>query len=486
MNKLTIQNNKTCNIVLPDNPEMLSKLRQLLSYQQEGYEYTVAHKHHGWNGRVCLLTTKGSFPSGLQDRVVKFLNENNIQYDIVDKRNKLEINKPIDILPTLSKLGMIPRDYQYAMVEATKGKTKGIIRVTTGSGKSLCIAMCAALYNTPTIIFVTGLSLLGQIHKMLEQVFNEKIGYIGNSIIDIRKINVCSIWSIGRALNIKDIIIDDEDNEVENFNGNDAQSIIELLKATKLFLFDECHSVTTNTIKEIFKNIDPHRCFGFSATPFRQNGSDIIVNGYLGEQIINITASELIARKVLAQPIIKFINIPSIPIYSKNYAEVYNEYIVENDIRNNIIMLETKKIISKGYRPLVLFKNIAHGKILARLFEKNNITFGLLNGKNTLEEREAMQEKFINKEIDVILGSVIYDIGIDIKQISALVLAGGGKSSIKTLQRIGRCIRGSDGKTYAAVIDFIDNIRYLKNHSKIRYEIYKSEPGFIVKGYDGK
>jgi len=486
MNKITIQNNKTCNIVLPDNPEIISKLRQLLSYQQEGYEYTVAHKHGGWNGRVCLMTAKGSFPSGLKDRVIKLLDEHHITYEIINKRKELEINQALDILPNLHKMGMIPRDYQHAMVEATKGQTKGIIRACTGSGKSIAIAMVAAQYNTPTIIFVTGLSLLGQIHKMLEQVFDEKIGYIGNSIVDIRNINVCSIWSIGRALNIKDVVIDDEDNDSEDFSDNNTLAIINLLKTTKLFLFDECHSVTTDTIKEIFKNIDPHRCFGFSATPFRGDGSDIVVNGYLGEQIINITASELIGRKVLAQPIIKFINIPSIPIYSKSYAEVYNEFIVENDIRNNIIMLETKKLISKGYRPLILFKIIAHGKALAKLFEKNNISFGLLNGKNSLEEREAMQEKFINNEIDVILGSTVYDLGIDIKQISALILAGGGKSSIKTLQRIGRAIRGDKNKSYAAIIDFIDNIRYLKKHSKIRYDIYKSEPGFIVRGYNGE
>lgn len=486
MNRITIQNNKTCQIVLPDNPEIIGKLRQLLSYQQEGYEYTAAYKHSGWNGRICLLTTKGLFPLGLQERVVNFLNEYHIKYEIVDKRIPLETNQAIDILPNLYKMRMVPRDYQNAMVEATFGKTKGIIRACTGAGKSVTIAMVAANYNTPTIIFVTGLSLLGQIHKMLEQAFNEKIGYVGNSIVDIRNINVCSIWSIGRALNVKDIIIEDEGSDSEDFSENNREAILNLLKTTRLFLFDECHSVTTATIKEIFKNIDPHRCFGFSATPFRGDGTDIVVNGYLGEQIINITASELIERKVLAQPIIKFINIPSIPIYSKSYSEVYNEFIVENDIRNHIIMLETKKLIAKGYRPLILFKIIAHGKVLAKLFEKNNISFGLLNGKNSLEERETMQEKFINKEIDVILGSTVYDLGIDIKQISALVLAGGGKSSIRTLQRIGRCIRGNEGKTYAAVIDFYDNIRYLNKHSKIRYEIYKSEPGFIVKGYDGK
>jgi len=70
--------------------------------------------------------------------------------------------------------------------------------------------------------------------------------------------------------------------------------------------------------------------------------------------------------------------------------------------------------------------------------------------------------------------------GVDIPILSGLVLAGGGKSSIAITQSVGRCLRKYPGKTIAAVVDFYDNVRYLKKHSQIRYKIYKSEPGFQV------
>jgi len=65
-------------------------------------------------------------------------------------------------------------------------------------------------------------------------------------------------------------------------------------------------------------------------------------------------------------------------------------------------------------------------------------------------------------------------------ELNALVLCGGGKSSIRALQRIGRVIRAFPGKNFAAVVDFFDQARFLKKHSMIRYDIYSSEPGFKV------
>lgn len=55
-----------------------------------------------------------------------------------------------------------------------------------------------------------------------------------------------------------------------------------------------------------------------------------------------------------------------------------------------------------------------------------------------------------------------------------------GKSSVKSLQRIGRIIRQSKNKDYAAVIDFYDQTKFLKKHSMLRYKTYVEEQGFIV------
>ena len=81
----------------------------------------------------------------------------------------------------------------------------------------------------------------------------------------------------------------------------------------------------------------------------------------------------------------------------------------------------------------------------------------------------------------VLIASKIFDQGVDIPELDALILAGSGKSSARALQRIGRVIRGYPGKKWANVIEFWDNAKYLESHSSARLKIYKSEPAFQIK-----
>lgn len=64
--------------------------------------------------------------------------------------------------------------------------------------------------------------------------------------------------------------------------------------------------------------------------------------------------------------------------------------------------------------------------------------------------------------------------------LDALILAGAGKSPTRALQRIGRVIRSNSGKKDAVVIDFFDDVKYLRAHSKRREKLYRSEAEFQV------
>lgn len=482
MNKITIQNNKTCHIVLPDSPEGMFELKQFLSFKMIGVEYTQAFKH-GWDGFTHLLDKKSNFPLGLLPKVQKFLNDKTIQYEIEDKREEnLLYTLPINISDNLKAIGKEPRDYQLSMVDAAINNRKGIIRACTGSGKTLAAGLITAQFNKPTIIYVIGLDLLQQFHTTFTELFKEPIGFIGNGICEIHRINIVSIWTIGKSLDIKFKMFEEEEaEEKEDFDVLNKIKLQQLLKDTELHIFDECHSVSCDTVKEIYKAIDPIRIYGMSGTPYRDDGSDLLINGMLGEQIINVSASELIERKLLSQPIIKFVNVPALPVHSRTYAEVYNEYIVDNEARNYLILKETQSLVAKGYQVLVLFKQIRHGKLLHKLFKENNIKCDILHGAHKLEHREEIKQQLADDKLNVILASTVFDIGVDIPTLSGLVLAGSGKSSVKALQRIGRVIRGAAGKNFSAIVDFVDNVRFLKNHSQARYKVYASEKGFIVK-----
>src|SRR5690606_14891566 len=123
---------------------------------------------------------------------------------------------------------------------------------------------------------------------------------------------------------------------------------------------------------------------------------------------------------------------------------------------------------------LVLFKNKAHGKRLYKMLS-GKISCAMLDGDDDFKIREEVCDKIKIGEIDCIIASTIFDIGVDLPVLSALVIAGGGKSSVRALQRVGRILRLYHGKTIAPVIDFCDQAPFLLDHSLKRKEILELE-----------
>lgn len=477
MNKILVLNNKKCQFTT-DDEKLFKLLYSYLSFKMPGVEYTPAYQN-GWNGFTYLLSKTGKFNYGLLKKVQNFLENKNEKYTIEDKRPATIKNIELDISKNLKDNKLIPREHQERIVVAALSTDRGIIRAATGSGKTLCTALITAKINKPTIIYVIGLDLLDQFHKLFTKLFNEPIGYIGDGTCNIERINIASIWTIGRSLKLDNILEDDNDNKEAEISDKNSDKIIKLLQNTKLHIFDESHVVATNTISEIYKNIDPEYIYGFSGTPFRDDNSDLLINGILGEQIINVSASELIKLNLLATPLIKFFTVPKMSVGTV-YTAVYKEYIVENEIRNNLIVFKTKELIEKKYTPLVLFKQIKHGEILLEKLMLAGIRCAMLSGDDSLDKRNEIKDLLLKKEIDLILASTIFDIGLDLPELNALVLCSGGKSSIRALQRIGRVIRAFPGKKFAAVVDFYDQVKFLKKHSLTRYAIYSAEDGFKV------
>jgi superfamily II DNA or RNA helicase len=86
-----------------------------------------------------------------------------------------------------------------------------------------------------------------------------------------------------------------------------------------------------------------------------------------------------------------------------------------------------------------------------------------------------VKEKITSGKIKCIVASTIYDIGVDLPILSGLIIAGGGKSSVRALQRVGRVIRLHPSKKQAAIIDFADQAPYLLEHSERRRDILLEE-----------
>ena len=488
MTKILIRNN-TCQITEEPDANHILALDKHLSFYVQGAEHTAAFRGYvnregdfvKWDGFKKLLTPTLQFPVGLLDRVSDFYHAAGKQFETFDKRASKSIGKSQDILENLRGIGKEPYPYQLEILDVIDKNDRGIIKVATGGGKSLIAALIAAKLGKKTIIYVIGKDLLYQFHSFLSLAFTEKIGIIGDGQCDIRSINVASVWTVGQAIGMKKslILLDGDDDEKE-VSKNKYVEILKMMKETKVHIIDECHMSACETIQQLCKHTQAEHIYGLSGSPWRDDGADLLIEAVLGKYIVNISASRLISEGYLAQALIRFRVVPPYPVpLDKVYQSIYKNYVVENDARNGLVLNAAKALVEKGYQTLVLFSSLKHGKLLYEVF-KEHMKCAILDGSNSKEEREQVKKDLQDHKIDCVLASKIFDIGVDIPSLSGLVIACGGKSTVKALQRVGRVIRKYPGKKFAVIIDFIDQAPYLDNHSKIRCKIYKSEDGFDV------
>jgi superfamily II DNA or RNA helicase len=459
-----------------------------LSFYVEGYQYTRAFKHgwydnkagifRHWDGKRHLLTNKMVFPTGLLPRIKKFLKSYKIDFKVVDQRNNIVHGKELKIYEYK------PRYYQKEALEVALKNERGIIRAATGSGKTVLAAMITAKYNVPTMIYVVGKDLLHQFHREFEKCLGIKIGIIGDNNCDIQKINICSIWTAITAFNLKTkVSLDDEDwtPEIINIDSKQKKLIKNAIQNSNLAIYDEAHFLATDTVQSIFKASKNCRyLFGLSGTDWRDDGTDLLLESICGERIYNLPASKLIEEGYLVTPKIILFKVPKYHTkLSANYSSVYKKYITENDIRNKMIENTARKLISDGRKVLILVRFLPHGDNIAkRLID---IPLYFVNGSVDSRVREEVKRKFELGELKCLIASSVFDIGVDIPSLDALILGCGGKSTVRTLQRLGRVIRTFENKTDAFVVDFIDDARYLDEHSSIRIAVYKTEHRFKIK-----
>lgn len=463
-----------------DDLSVIDAVSKELSYMA-GY-LSWAQKNSGWDGTYRLLNRRQQFPSGCVPRVRKVLDEYGLKYEISDQRQYREPKTG------LKWIGPPLYEYQKEIVDICIAKKAGMVKSCTGSGKTLMISKLVCEYNLPTVIYVVSSDLLQQMHDELKNSIEAPIGIVGGGICDIQNITVCSAWTAGRAYNKKEMPSADEIAE-DKWTPNQEQKkrIREMVEAAELCVLDEAQFAAAESIKTILANSKSasHR-FGFSGTPWRTEGDDILLEAAFGERICDLPASKLIRLGYLVPAKFVFKEIPKIDGLGEKWAQVKSDYIVNNKVRNEILITATLKLIELGRKPLILFREHKHGKILRDMLPPH-IKYRYVTGKVDPEERRRIREEFKSGDVQLILASTVYDQGVDLPPLDALILAGGGKSTAKALQRVGRVIRGfkEGGKKDAIVVDTFDQANHARKHSFLRWQIYKTEEEFLFKTTPG-
>ena len=450
----------------------IDKIDELTSFHVMGAEYNPKYIEGTWDGRRHLFNKKNhSFPTGLVPRIIASLKKDNIQCRLKDSRivpsPLLELDSPTQTI----------RHYQETAILKALEYKRGILEMATGSGKTLVAASIISKLNLPTLFFVHTRELLYQTMEVFKKSFHIPIGQIGDSKIQIEPITVATIQTVIRALGNKYQAYDEEDEDDPTQVGAYKEDIVRLLETVPVVFFDECHHLPADSCYTVaMRTQGAYYRYGLSATPYRADKQDLLIEAALGPKIIKINASTLIDQKHLVPPRIIFIPITGDNYTSKDYAQIYQTHIVQNPYRNGVIAKQSQDYARQGKTVLILVQQVKHGEELVKIIPGSQF----LQGTDPTSKRNSILKDFKEQRLKILVATTLADEGLDIPSLGSVILAGGGKSETRALQRVGRALRPAEEKTEAIVVDFIDQVPYLEEHSQRRLDIFKTEPRFTI------
>lgn len=259
------------------------------------------------------------------------------------------------------------------------------------------------------------------------------------------------------------------------------EASLHFLKSIECVIIDECHHSSAITIRDALDLMESAAYrYGFSATPWRDKSDDQkLLLAALGEKIIyDITGMEAVARGIIAKPKLEVIISPTPDEWLKDYTNwrmIVDKGIVGNTTRNKSIVKKALDLYENNHNVFICVDEIAHLEILKKRLKDEGVDALIIHGQQSETINQQNIKTVGNTQGGIIsLGTMAVGEGTNMPNISAIILAGAGKASVRFLQRIGRGTRLVNGKTEVIVIDFEDWFNpTLFKHSKIRQKIFK-------------
>lgn len=452
-------------------------------FQAEAVNSQSDKNWDGWT-RLYYPNRRQAFFTGLMTEVTNLFKEAKIKFRVNDMRRIAPQNIPW--LKFSASSDKEDRPYQKQTVEACKLYTRGIIQAATGAGKTFMVTeLIGELKTAPFIFIVPSIDLLEQTYDTLSSCLNAPIGIVGDGYSDIQDISVMTMQTAIQSLNSQDPKFDlqaykyDDDEDTEQpLEPLKAEMVKKYIKEANGIYFDEAHHAATKTCEGIMKAAkQAYWRFGGSATPYREDGADLMIQALFGRKLVNITPSYLIDRNFLVRPHIFNVKMDGHFGDFFSYSKIYKHWIVENDPLNKLVATTMKYLEKSGVSTLTLVQRYEHGERLQALLP--DVPF--IRGDMARKDRKKLIKDLKSGIIKSCIATTLADEGLDVKRLGAVLIPGGGKSITRVYQRVGRVLRPFEGKTKAVAVLFQHDARFLKEHGSRVRRLMEEEPAFIMK-----
>jgi len=138
-----------------------------------------------------------------------------------------------------------------------------------------------------------------------------------------------------------------------------------------------------------------------------------------------------------------------------DWDDLVGKLVADAD-RNRLVVDQVAADVAAGHRALVLSGRIGHLETLCGALQARGVRAELLVGTLGKKLRIARLDALRAGDIDVLGATSVADEGLDLPELTRVVLAYPGRAQGRTVQRLGRIMRRAPGKAQPVLYDVAD------------------------------
>lgn len=371
----------------------------------------------------------------------------------------------------LNQVGQDLRPYQIECDRQIResirgGKRRVILMLPTGGGKTTVAShfIRGAISKGTEVVFLAHRKeLLDQAKARLKEHGVESGIVRGNQTnVKFRGVNVCSIQTLVRR---------------------------EGLLNPGLIIVDEAHLSMAASYRKYIEAHPKAICIGLTATPCRLDGKPL--GDIWGDIVCPVSVLELIDLGFLVPveywgaPSGGWVSMDGVGVQAGEYKaeQMFERY--DKPVLYSGCVEKWVKIMKNGrkgiQRTIVFCVNRKHSEKTCQAFKDAGVSAEYLDGDSSESERQYVMDRFRRGQVEVLTNVGLFTEGLDVPEVTCIILNRATKSTALYMQMIGRGLRPADwvGKNSCTVIDLGQNIQ---EHGQIEDERIWSLKGKVKRG----
>jgi superfamily II DNA or RNA helicase/HKD family nuclease len=365
-----------------------------------------------------------------------------------------------DAAVPVSFFDLQPKTYQLDMLEQltterAHGRRRNLLVAATGTGKTVVAAFdyrrtCAAEGGRPRLLFVAHREeILRQALRTYREVLRDpEFGEVLAGGVEPARFD--HLFATIDSVASRDL--------VDRLGADHWHTVV----------VDECHRLAAERFHAFATQVRPHMLLGLTATPERSDGQPI--TRYFDPRPDGSPAVELRLWHALDLQLLApfeyyacddVTDFSSVPWDKPGERSAIDQLVTGNHVRARLVVNEWRRLAAdvRRSRALVFCVSVAHAQFMADWLNRAGLPSACVVGESPADERRRAPQRLASGELCALVTVDLYNEGVDLPAVDALLLLRPTQSPVLFQQQIGRGLRLAPGKESCLVLDFVGQHR---------------------------